>query len=222
MRPSSPVSSRTYIYVFLLTAGIFALAFFVSSYLGEKKTEVLRTSSERIATDILSLETQFELLQESTCSSIQNTTLSDEINALGERLALAESQQGTNADVLSLKKYYSVLQIKDFLLMNKVSARCHAPVYSVLYFYGNTTCERCADQGYILTYFRKDHPNIRVYSFDANIDVSAVKTLVAIHNIHTLPALVIGTTTYTGFQDVEKLTTLFPPQALATSTVIQK
>lgn len=215
------INKKKYILVFLITAGIFAVAFIVSNYINNKRYEVIKTTADKISIDILSLETQFELFQESSCASLTNPVLSDEINALADRLSYAENQRGINDDdVITLKKYYSLLEIKDYLVMKKVDKRCDVNPISILYFYTNDEgCDDCAKQGYVLTKLRSDHPLLRIYSFDYDLDLNAIKTLTAINKIpkDQLPALVIDGKTYTKFQSIEDIRKIVP-ELSATST----
>ena len=215
------VSKKKYIIVFLITAGIFAVAFIVSNYLNDKRYEVIKTTADKISIDILSLETQFELFQESSCASLANPVLSDEINALADRLSYAENQRGIDDDdVITLKKYYSLLEIKDYLVMKKVDKRCDVNPISILYFYTNDEgCEDCAKHGYVLTKLRSDYPLLRIYSFDYDLDLNAIRTLTTISKIpkDQLPAIVIEGKTYTKFQSVEDIRKIIP-ELTATSS----
>ncbi|MEK7180462.1 MAG: hypothetical protein AAB706_03220, partial [Patescibacteria group bacterium] len=56
-----------YFYIFLITSLIFFTAFFISNYFNDKKVSEIRSIESRIAIDILSSETQFSLLAESSC-----------------------------------------------------------------------------------------------------------------------------------------------------------
>ena len=95
---------KKYIFVFLITTGIFAIAFIISNYINDRRYDVIKSTADKISIDILSLETQFELFQESSCDSLKNSILSDEINALADKLSYAENQRGINdADVITLK-----------------------------------------------------------------------------------------------------------------------
>lgn len=212
---------KKYIIVFFITAGIFAVAFFVSNYINDRRYEVIKTTADKISIDILSLETQFELFQESSCQSLTNSVLSDEINALADKLSYAESQRGINdEDVITLKKYYSLLEIKDYLVMQKVDKRCDVNPISILYFYTNKEdCEDCTKQGYVLTKLRMDHPALRIYSFDYDLDLNAIKTLISLYKIpEELPAIVINGKTYTSFKDVEDIRKILPELAIVAST----
>lgn len=220
------INRKKYILVLLITAGIFAVAFVVSNYINDKRYEVIKTTADKISIDILSLETQFELFQESSCASLANPVLSDEINALADRLSYAENQRGINdEDVIALKKYYSLLEIKDYLVMKKVDKRCGVNPISILYFYTNKEkCDDCTKQGYVLTKLRDDYPLLRIYSFDYDLDLNAIKTLIAINKIpKELPAIVIDGKTYTKFQSIEDIQRIIPElAATSTATTTQK
>ena len=214
-------NSSKYLVTLAITIALFMTAFGISSYANSKKTADLKGAEDKIAVDLLSSETQFDILKESSCSQLDNNILSDELDSLGNRLNYMEGQLGsTNEDVVQLKKYYSILQIKDYLLMKKYASDCkHQPV-SVLYFYDNA-CNDCTRQGYVLTYLRDTYPTLRIYSFDYGLDLSALKTLISINKVNdtTLPALLINGTTYTGYKSTEELEAIIGPMLpVATST----
>ena len=203
---------RTYAIAFLITAFIFATAFWASVYFNDRRIAEVRSAQDNISIDILSLETQFDLLAAHSCKDIsENSVLSREIHPLGEQLSYLETQASVNQEALrSLKRYYSLLQIKDLLLMQEVSEKCDLNPIFILYFYSNEgDCESCEEQGYILTALSRDYPQLRVYSFDYHLDVSALQTLIQIRNVEgSLPALVIKDKPYYGLKtigDIEKI-----------------
>ncbi|MBC7836739.1 hypothetical protein H7X87_03100, partial [Acetobacteraceae bacterium] len=186
--------------------------------------ESIRAIQDSISIDLLSSETQFELLGQLDCDVIlKQPVLSDELNSLAERLSYTESRLGSdNAEVMLLKKQYSILEIKDYLLMQKVSDKCEIKPVSILYFYSNTgDCAECTRAGEVLTYLRQTYPDLRVYSFDYNLDLSALQTLIALREVHKpLPAFVINARrTIYGFKTVDEMQTLIPElKSLATTT----
>ena len=203
---------RTYAIAFLITALIFATAFWASVYFNDRRIAEVRSAQDNISIDILSLETQFDLLAAHSCRDIsENSVLSREIHPLGEQLSYLETQPSVNQEALrSLKRYYSLLQIKDLLLMQEVSEKCGLKPIFILYFYSNKgDCENCEGQGYTLTALSQMYPQLRVYSFDYNLDVSALQTLIQIRNVEgSLPALVIKDKAYYGLKttaDIEKI-----------------
>lgn len=217
------VSARTarwgaYLVTFLITALIFATALYASNYFNNQRIADIRATQDNISTDILSLETQFDLLAEHSCTDIaENTTLPSELTALGARLSYMESQgPRTDEEVLRLKRLYSLLEIKDYLLMKRVAVKCGLKPVFILYFYSNTgECKDCEKQGFVLTSLAETYPQLRIYSFDYNLGVSALQTLISVDNVEkNLPALVIQNKTHYGFQSIEDIEKNVP--ALAT------
>lgn len=218
------VDSKKYLVAFLITALIFGTAVLASSILTDKKVEDVRAIENRVALDILSSETQFALLAETSCRDIGPGFLSKELGPLGEKLSYAENQNGFNSeDVDSLKRSYFLLEIKDYLLMKRLTEKCNIKPTFILYFYSTEDkCDDCEKMGYVLTAMRDKYPDLRVYSFDYYYDVGAIGTLTSIYKIKpNLPALIINGEPYYGFKTVEELETSVPALKLlktATST----
>ena len=200
------------ILVLLITLVLFGVAFGSSYYFNTKKIDELHTIEDKISVDLMSSETQFSLLQQLSCNDVSTTALSSELNSLADKINYSEDNIGTdNTDVISLKQYYSLFEIKDYLLMKEITARCGQKSIFVLYFYNNDNCADCTKQGYVLTSLRQEYPNLRVYSFDYNLDLSAIKAMISIYKVPPqLPALVINGKVYSGFQSVEDIEKTFP------------
>lgn len=174
--------------------------------------------------DILSTEMQFDLLGSLDCATlVESPILTEELNSLASRLAVAEQNLGaTNTEVITLKKQYSLLQMKDYLLMQRIGEKCRdiQPVY-VLYFYSNTgDCTDCRRMGEVLTYLRQTYPGLRVYSFDYNLELAALNTLERLRKVEDrMPAVVINNRApLYGFKSLEEMQELMPELAQLAST----
>lgn len=218
------VDSKKYLIAFLITAAIFGTAVLASSFLTDKKVEDVRAIENRVALDILSSETQFALLAETSCRDIGPGFLSKELGPLGEKLSYAENQSGfSEEDVDSLKRSYFLLEIKDYLLMKRLTEKCNIKPTFILYFYSTEDkCEDCEKMGYVLTALRDKYPDLRVYSFDYHFDVGAIETLTSIYKVKDeLPAIIVNGEAFYGFKPVEELESQIPALKLlktATST----
>jgi hypothetical protein len=205
----------SYIVAFVITALIFATALYVSNYFNNRRIADIQATQDNISIDILSLETQFELLAEHACRDItENSVLSSEIRPLASRLSYLELQPGVDENELDrLKRYYSLLQIKDLMLMQEVTQKCRNidPVF-ILYFYSNKgDCEDCEQQGYVLTGLNERYPQLRIYSFDYNLDLAALQTLIDINDVRgAVPALVINGQAYYGFKTMDDIAEILP------------
>ena len=205
------ISWKKYFYAFIITMVVFVTAIFISSYLNDKKISEIKMSEDKISTDILSTETQFALLGEYSCKELENSDLSSELDALGDKLNYSEKNFSSGEELDNLKKYYTLLEIKDYLLVKKLGDKCDTRPITILYFYTNNDCSDCTKEGYVLTYLRQKYPTLRVYSFDYDLNLSALKTFIKILAItDELPAVVVDGKLYSGFKNVEDMEALLP------------
>lgn len=220
---------KKYVIVFFLTLTLFLLALFASNTLNNKKLSDLQTIQDNISIDLLSSETQYSLLGDLDCSQVSpNSLLSDELNDLSKKIEYSESSIGKSDDLTRLKESYSLLEIKDYLLMKELASRCDQKSVFILYFYTTSdNCSECVKQGYALTSLKEKYPALRVYSFDYGLNLSAVETLEKIYGIKDtlLPAIVSDGKVYTGFHNVDdieklipKLKTILPVENMASTT----
>ncbi len=101
--------------------------------------------------------------------------------------------------------------------MKKISVKCGTKPVFILYFY-STECTACEQQGYVLTYLRSLYPDLRIYSFDYNLDNPALRTMISLYKINeTLPAIVINDKVYNGFMDKDKVQSYLPASMTATT-----
>ena len=197
-----------YAIVFFITVMLFISASYISNYFGNKKIEQLKSIQDKLAINILSSETQFSLLQEMSCKNVSGSVLSEELEELGGKLEWGQKNLGGVEEVSNLRKYYALLQIKDYLLMKRISARCGVKSAFILYFYTTSEhCSECEKQSIALGALRDKYPELRVYSFDFNTDLSAVQAMLSLYKIEDtkLPAVVINDDLMTGFQSISEL-----------------
>jgi hypothetical protein len=105
--------------------------------------------------------------------------------------------------------------------MQKITERCGkiqaTSTPSIIYFYSNEgDCPDCEREGFVLTRLRQTYPNLRVYSFDYNLDLSALQTLVTVYSIKPtseeagLHALLIDGRVYYGFKSIDDIKDIIP------------
>lgn len=202
-----------YLFVFVLTSGIFAASWYLSTYFNQKKLNEIREIQDRVATSISASETDFSLLQELSCQDLGQAITTEELNELASKISYSEQNVASQSDIETLKTQYSILEVKDFLLKKRISERCRTPFYTILYFYGTEkNCTDCIRQGYVLDSLRTTYPEINIYSFDYDLQLSTIRALKRIYKIgDTLPALVINGKAISGFKTAEEIEKLLPP-----------
>ncbi|MFA6503313.1 MAG: hypothetical protein WCT45_03650 [Candidatus Paceibacterota bacterium] len=214
--------TRNALIALLITVVLAGTVAFAVDYLNRTRVAELSTIEDQISIDTLSLDTQLSLLASTPCeSAASSTSLASVLSDLGARLSYAEGQLGSdNPQVVRLKQRYSLLEIRDYLLTKQLAAACGTKPVTVLYFYSNAgDCKDCDKAGYALSYLRDTYPKLRVYSFDYNLDLGALKTLIAITKVQgDLPAFVVNGKHSYGFSSLADLEKQFPKGALATTT----
>lgn len=217
-----PLVARNTLIAFGITVVLIATVVYAVGYLDRARLTELSAIEAQLSIDTLSLDTQFSLLEAAPCDGdASSTMLTDKLEDLGSRLSFAENQLGSdNPQVVRLKKQYSLLEIRDYLITKKFAAACGTKPVIVLYFYSNiANCVDCDKAGYALSYLRNTYPSLRVYSFDYNLDLGALKTLIALTRVRNeLPAFVINGKHSYGFTSLSDLEAQFPKGALATTT----
>lgn len=207
------IDSRKYLFAFIITALIFGTAIFISNSISKKRLADIREIQDRLSLDILASETQSALLEETSCKQLDTSVpLTRALSEISERLSAAEAQRGMDdINLQNLKKQYFLLEIRDYLFMKRVAEKCGNYSTFILYFYSNEECEDCTKMGYVLTSLREQFPDLRIYSFDSNMDLEAISTLRSLYGLNSsLPALVINGDPYYGFRSLEELKSTVP------------
>lgn len=213
VKPMQQIVYKKYIIVFLITLGIFGVAFLLSNFIYQKKIETITSLEDQISLNILSSEVQSSLISELPCEASSTPILSEELNELSEQLTFMETERGAdNPEVQQLKTRYSLLEIKDYLFTKAFAARCGQKPKFILYFYSNAgDCKNCLKEGYVLTRLQNEFPDLKIYSFDYGLPASGIRSLISIYKIkNTLPALVIDRNVYYGFKNFDEIVKLMP------------
>lgn len=220
------VLTRNAILSLLITLAIIGSIAYLIDRLNRERAEELTQIQNQLATDTLSIDTQFALLEEADCENLtEGNVLSREVSELGDKVAVTEERLGSDdQQVLQLKKQYTLLQIRDYLLTKRLAQACDLEPVVVLYFYSNQgDCADCDRAGAALSYLRETYPSLRVYSFDYNLDLGALSTLIAVEKIRApFPVFVIDGKRTNGFTNVEEFKPLFPKRLFDMATATPK
>lgn len=204
-----------YVVVLIVTVGLFATIFYATDLVNSKRVSAVRIAQDTIAINLLSSETQFTLLRKTDCSAgVEENLFKNDLKSVADRLAYLESTVGPADDeVLNLKKYYSLLELKDYLLIDELGQRCGFKPATVIYFNNATCTSECQKQDYVIAGLREKYPELRVYTFDTSLDLSAVKTLQNVTRAGDVaPTVIAGGKVLKGFQPIEDLEKALAPQ----------
>lgn len=196
---------KKYLLTFLITSLLFFIAWQISSYITQKKVDTIERNKNEIALRIMGNEDQLSLSDEELCSEDVFDVLDEQIGELAEKIAFAEEQVTDKELIINLKKQYTILQVKDFLINKQKSVRCNTSLSTILFFYDTKEkCIDCMKQSYVLDAIRSIYPEVRVYAFDYTLDLSTIEALKVSYALEdSLPVLVINGKAFSGFQSLE-------------------
>jgi hypothetical protein len=211
MNDSRETNWHIYAIVFAITAFIFGSAYLLSNFFYQQRVSDIRAVEQSLNFNVLATEVDYALLADAICEGESNV-LSDELSSLAQKLSFMEEMGENKERVEGLKKNYTLLLVKDYLLSKERAAKCGVRPPTILYFYSNEgNCADCKRQGYVLTGLQEEHPELRIYAFDYNLDLSVIRTLRSIYKLSgELPALVVDRVPHYGYRDKEAILRLLP------------
>ena len=202
------INKIRYFVVFVITTLVFLVGIWVGQLIADFRFGSIDETQNDLRTQTATLETQYLLVSQNPCILLESDKLATELYEMGTKLVNMEENYGKNSkDVKNLKEYYSLLELKHWLFLEQIKNKCEQNNFtSVLYFYSNLDdCEKCSEQGYVLTYLREKYPNLKVYSFDVNIENPALEWIKDVYNISEVPSLVIDNKKHVGFMNEDNL-----------------
>ena len=205
-----------YFAVFAITSLIFIAGILLGNHFSSKKMEQIDRIGSTLKTDTMAMELQYELIAEDPCKYINSTPLAEELYEMASKLDYMENRLGQNDEsVKDLKRYYSLLEIQHWLFMKKINKECGQNKSLILFFYTNEDdCPSCKEQGFILTWLRRNYADIYIYSFDYTLENPALETLKTMFSITETPATVIDGQTYHSFMTKAELQKIMEEKGL--------
>ena len=202
------INKKKYFIVFLITTVIFLAGIWVGHLIAEYRFGELENLQMSLKTQTATLETQYLLISQNPCILSETDRFNQELYKMGRELSDMEATYGTDSeDVNMLKEYYSLLELRHWLFLEQIKDKCKQNDFkTILYFYSNLgDCDDCNEQGFVLTYLREKNPELRIYSFDINIDNAALNWIKDSYGIKGVPSLIINGEYYTGFKNEDEL-----------------
>lgn len=191
------ISWTLYGAAFVAALVIFGIGIWIGLQIESSVTNQLTNTATTINQDWVSLETLM-MMENSPmfCGYIkdQMQSFDSETVDLGNKIGVMEESRGVDPN---LKFEYMSLETRDYLTAQMINERCGTNTSLILYFISSSNCPICSQQGAELTTARENR-NIRVYTFDMDVNNSMASALADAYNIFSYPSIVVNGKTYTG------------------------
>ncbi len=171
----------------------------------EEKVKSLQNRLENIQLEYMYLST---MGQETGCDflSVLVEKTNNEVWSIGKELVALENENPGDERIEELKKDYSLLSVRAWILNSHINQKCEKESKILLYFY-SVPCPDCIAQGNVLDNLRENVYKDKLKVFVLNIDSEEpiVEVLKETHKIKTTPAIVIWNNTYEGLIGEDEL-----------------
>lgn len=207
---NSNVEFNKYVASFAVATLLFIIGIVIGNYLAEEKISKITQMESNLEFDITSMEIQNLLFSENPCYTAAITGLEEKLRDTERKISFMEGQWGKdNEGVIKLKKYYSLLEIKHYLSMEKRRKECNMSYSMILFFYSNTK-DKIAEserQGYVLDSIRQKYEveNVKIYALDKDLDLYIIEGMARFYNVSDSPAIVINDRLLAGFHSKEEI-----------------
>ncbi|MBN2122365.1 hypothetical protein JW721_04930 [Candidatus Micrarchaeota archaeon] len=199
------ISIGTYLAALILTILVFSLGIYVGMIIDEQaQGEVERGISsleDKLYFSRILMLAQEEIGEFCPIYSENLEAVAAERELIGDRLEYLEEVRGVYD--AQLKESYFYLELENYLLLRKMQDQCGGSQVLILFFYGEG--EGSLEQGAVLDSLRAKNGNVKVFSFDGEMDSSAVEALIESYGVHSYPSLVIDGQTVSGLQSLVEI-----------------
>ncbi|MEW6328931.1 MAG: hypothetical protein AB1468_02315 [Candidatus Micrarchaeota archaeon] len=196
---------------FVITVLVFALGLLLGWQMGYAATSQIQSEFEKLRLDDYTMEIMGLMNQNSTFAcGVYNEQIEKfniETIEFGNKLDFLEKRKGkTDAEVMQLKKSYTLMQMRNYFLLKKIDELCGSSHRVLLYFYSNENYNERADQGLVISAVLAERSGaFVVFHFDVNVDLPVLKVFKDTFGVTTAPTIIIDNRKYEGFMDKGKL-----------------
>ncbi len=210
-------SWRTYSVAFVFSAFLFLAGIFVGLQLSSQVSAQFAQQAEELRSNTRELEVLLLLVSSASgggtrfCSALleQARALDERTTDFGLRLdALEKSRGRLDAGVQSLKRDYSIMQVRDYLVFEQISRACNQPLSQIVFFYSNEGCPACSEQGAVLRELKRANPAVLVYALDVDIGTPITRALTQALEINSYPAMLVDGRVVSGLKNQQELLAL--------------
>jgi len=181
MEPRKIQSKKRYLWAFLIGTTIFIFGFALTYSVAYLEYQRISTLQGPLSYKIFQDKLQFSLFGKDICSEDTYKEVSEDLAFQGSITSNLEEKMGKDdKNVLFRKKFYSLILLEHFELVNIINQECDKNINTILFFYSNEKedIEASEDVGRILgVLHERNEDDLFIYSFDMNLDSKIITSL---------------------------------------------
>ncbi len=199
-----------YLSVFLITFLTFLVIFLLVQKISYQTSADIIKIQKDMNNYLLALNLQSEIAKEYICS-VDVFEITKEKAEIGIQLDSLEKNLGSENEIVKdIKSQYTLLSIRQWLLVKRFKQECNPSLNIILFFYSNKVeKDKSEAQGYVLDYIYKKYTDkVVIYALDADQNNPALNTLKDIYKVEKAPTVIINERKYENVlsaSDIERI-----------------
>ncbi|MBI2651364.1 hypothetical protein HYX01_02755 [Candidatus Woesearchaeota archaeon] len=210
------VNNKIYLMAALITALLFASIYSFNLFLNNKRENVVIDKMEEVLDEYQEIQTLSLMSsvfgREMSCLSLEKSlahmdkTLWDTGIKIDRYKQLTEEFTKDPFYIIQKTKF-NRNEVLYFSMLKELKDWCSFNQTIILYFYKKKEeCSNCDAQSFVLTDLNKEiDSEIAIFSFDTNLELPSINTLVLFYNVTSYPCTVIENKTYCELLDKDSL-----------------
>ncbi|MFA6073010.1 MAG: hypothetical protein WC758_02780 [Candidatus Woesearchaeota archaeon] len=201
---------------FIIAILLFGIGITLGIILDNQRVKWSTDQAKTQKLDYESLQWQYLFLssrenKQDMCVLLQ-ASLEKSVEDLGtslEKIQEYQQQASINTkDYELIEREYTINNLKYWFLASRTREECGVDNVIILYFFSQTNCPICSNQGVILTHYKNIYQD-KLLVFPINVDLeneeTNIKLLKNMYDVKYLPSIVVGDTRYEGVVDSDRL-----------------
>jgi len=199
---SRGLKARLYFFAFVISLLLFTVGIVLGWQWGFAAANQMKSELDSLSSEAAGVELVTLMGNESFACPIYGSEfarLFQGTEGYGAKLADLEQRKGKmDPEVMELKKDYSAMQLRNYLLQQRMDAKCGTRHNIIIYFYSNEGYSPETDEGLQIGQVDTQF-GVYTYHFDVNVDSPVVRGLKAAYGINVAPTLIINGEKREGF-----------------------
>lgn len=208
------ISWKIYVTAGIITVFVFSLGVGIGYMISNQKYDVMSYDFENLRIQQRDIETELLLINSlgtQSCGTLKYEIEKTAVQSaeLGEKVSLYDTEIIKRPEFYVLKRDYIINLIQFWSYWELFKNNCNSSVNTILYFYSINNCQNCQAQGFVLSFFKEQHPNdIMVFALDKDEELFSLNLIKSVYNVTVSPTLIINNQKYEGLVDINQLNDL--------------
>jgi len=188
-------SKLRYLLAFLIATIIFIDGFMLVYSFSYLEYQRISSIQGELSYQLFQNKLRYYLFDEDICSADLLGELSEDLGYQGRIIDDLERKLGKNDKrVLFRKKFYTLMELEHFEFIKRINKECGAEIPTILFFYSNekSDLDKSEELGELLGVVYRRNPEIRIYSFDINLNSDLIKMLKKKYGVEEVLTVVIN------------------------------